>query len=69
MKRRSTPRVEVICVGSELFTSRVNSHTVVMGQALARIGLSIAREHVVGDDQRHVMTETFRRSAAAAPTL
>ena len=52
------PRIEIICVGSELFTSRVNSHTVVMGQALARIGLSIAREHVVGDDRR-MMTETF----------
>ncbi len=52
------PRIEIICVGSELFTSRVNSHTVVMGQTLAHIGLSISREHVVGDDSR-LMTETF----------
>jgi nicotinamide-nucleotide amidase len=57
MKQRS-PRIEVICVGTELFTSRVNSHTVAIGRALARIGLSIAREHVIGDAPR-IMRETF----------
>lgn len=53
-----TPRIEIICVGSELFNSRINSHTVAIGQALARIGMSVTREHVVGDDAK-VMTETF----------
>jgi nicotinamide-nucleotide amidase len=59
------PRIEVICVGSELLTSRVNSHTVAIGQMLARIGLSITRGHVVGDDvatMREIFSEALRRA-------
>jgi nicotinamide-nucleotide amidase len=62
------PRIEVICVGSELLASRMNSHTVAIGQALARIGLSISREHVVGDDAR-LMTETFKESLRRADVV
>lgn len=53
------PRLEVVCVGSELLAGRVNTHAAALGVALADIGLVIAREHTVPDD-RALMRETFR---------
>jgi len=52
------PRVELICVGTELLSGRVNTHTALIGRKLSTIGLEIAREHAVGDDRR-LMRETF----------
>lgn len=42
-------RVEIICVGTELLTGKVNTHTSAISRLLAGIGLSIARETAVGD--------------------
>ncbi|MCG3205177.1 MAG: putative competence-damage inducible protein [Elusimicrobia bacterium] len=51
-------RLEFICVGSELLTGKINTHTAYLGQRLASLGLSISREHAVGDNPR-LMRETF----------
>jgi len=52
------PRVELVCVGSELLAGKVNTHAASLGIMLADIGLSIAREHTIPDD-RNVMRQTF----------
>lgn len=60
-----TIRVEVICVGSELLSHRVNTHTAALGRMLGGLGLTISRSHDVGDDaalMKEVFSEAFRRS-------
>jgi nicotinamide-nucleotide amidase len=52
------PRVELVCIGSELLAGKVNTHAAALGIKLADIGLSIAREHTVPDN-RAVMRQTF----------
>lgn len=51
-------RVETICVGTELLTGKVNTHVGYLGRALPDVGLTIAREHTVGDDPQ-LMAECF----------
>jgi molybdopterin-biosynthesis enzyme MoeA-like protein len=53
------PRVDVVCIGTELLTGKVNTHTAYLGPALASMGLEIAREQTVGDDPRD-MEAAFR---------
>lgn len=54
-------RVEVVCIGTELLTGRVNTHVAYLGEKLPLVGLSIAREHTVSDDPA-LMEETFREA-------
>lgn len=61
------PRIEVICVGTELLTGKVNTHTAAIGLKLLDLGLEIAREHAVSDDpnlMREVFSDAFRRADA-----
>jgi len=53
-----SPRIELICIGTELLSGKVNSHTALIGKRLNSIGMEIAREHAVGDDPK-LMTEVF----------
>jgi nicotinamide-nucleotide amidase len=46
------PRVEVVCVGTELLTGKINTHTAYLGQAFSTIGLEIWREQTVSDDPK-----------------
>jgi nicotinamide-nucleotide amidase len=61
-------RVEVVCVGSELLANRVNTHAVYLGGQLLGLGLAIAREHTVGDDEK-LMEEVFRDAARRADVV
>lgn len=64
---RPAPRIEVVCVGTELLTGKVNTHTAAIGPRLNAIGLSLAQERVVGDDpilMREVFADAWRRSDA-----
>jgi len=54
-------RIEVVCIGSELLSSKTSTHTVTIGQQLSRIGLDITREQTVGDDKKY-MEEVFRQA-------
>lgn len=61
----SSPRIEIICVGTELLTGKVNTHAAYFGRKLGEIGFSIAREHTVGDDEgtmSELFSEAFRRA-------
>ncbi len=53
-----TVRTELICIGTELLTGKVNTHTAYLGEKLADAGLRLAREHAVSDDPK-IMFETF----------
>lgn len=58
-------RLEFICVGTELLTGKVNTHTAYLGPKLSEVGLGITREHAVGDDptlMRETFTEVFKRA-------
>lgn len=57
----TAPRIEFICIGTELLTGKVNTHTGYLGPKLSEAGLNIAREHAVGDDPS-IMRETFREA-------
>lgn len=60
-----TPRVELICIGTELLTSKINTHTTTIGDKLAEAGLLIAREHTLPDDpvfMAETFAEAWRRS-------
>lgn len=60
-----SPRVEVVCIGSELLTGRVNTHASYLGTRLGQLGLSVAREHTVPDDEPIMVEacrEAFRRA-------
>ncbi len=61
----AAPRIEIICVGTELLTGRVNTHTAYIGLKLAELGLSIHREHTLPDDEA-VMREAFREALKRA---
>lgn len=59
------PRIEIICVGTELLNSKVNTHTAVIGEKLAEAGFTIAREHTLPDDatfMAEAFAEAWRRS-------
>ncbi|MBV9080863.1 MAG: hypothetical protein JO102_07065, partial [Elusimicrobia bacterium] len=55
------PRIELVCVGSELLSGKVNTHAAYYGVQLAALGLNVAREHTVPDDEE-IMLETFREA-------
>ncbi|MCX5788342.1 MAG: competence/damage-inducible protein A [Elusimicrobia bacterium] len=43
------PRVEILCVGTELLSGKINTHMAYLAPALRGVGLSISRETSVGD--------------------
>src|SRR5579862_4193471 len=58
-------RVEILCVGTELLSGRINTHMAFLAPALAGVGLSIRRESSVGDsvaEIRGAVAEAFGRS-------
>src|ERR1044071_4526322 len=57
----ASPRVEVVCIGTELLTGKVNTHVAHLGQKLSTIGLTIAREQTVGDEPA-VMEKVFQEA-------
>ncbi len=62
-----TPRVELICVGSELLMGKVNTHAAALAPRLERLGLALRRETTVGDDPDEMVRafrEAWRRSDA-----
>jgi len=57
------PRVELICVGTELLTGKTNTHGATLAQRLEAAGLVLARETTVGDDpveMRAAFAEAWR---------
>jgi nicotinamide-nucleotide amidase len=54
----TAPRIELICIGTELLSGRVNTHTAFIGKNLASVGLEISLEHAVGDNVK-LMEEVF----------
>ncbi|MCB4755897.1 MAG: competence/damage-inducible protein A [Elusimicrobia bacterium] len=59
------PRIELICVGTELLTGKVNTHTSAIGQRLGEIGLTLAQGRTVGDGpelMEEVFSESLQRS-------
>ncbi|HOW28417.1 MAG TPA: competence/damage-inducible protein A [Elusimicrobiota bacterium] len=54
-------RVELVCIGSELLFSKINTHVVPMSAQLARLGLCLSRVTIVEDD-RGEMDRVFRES-------
>jgi nicotinamide-nucleotide amidase len=66
-----SPRVELICVGSELLTGKTNAHAAYFSEKLEEAGLALARETTVGDDpaeMRAAFAEAWRRSDAVICT-
>jgi nicotinamide-nucleotide amidase len=58
-------RVELVCVGTELLTGKASTHAVGLSERLQALGLSLARETVVGDDPAEmaaVFKEAWRRA-------
>lgn len=58
-------RIELICIGTELLTGKINTHTAGIGEKLGAAGFTLAREHAVGDDPKLMLetfSEAFRRS-------
>jgi nicotinamide-nucleotide amidase len=58
-------RVELVCVGTELLTSKVSTHSTGLAERLESLGLHLSRETVVGDDPAEmavVFREAWRRS-------
>ncbi|HVC09320.1 MAG TPA: competence/damage-inducible protein A [Elusimicrobiota bacterium] len=59
------PRVELLCVGSELLGGKVNTHQAYISLALARLGLCLSRESSLPDDLkplRRAIAEAFSRA-------
>jgi nicotinamide-nucleotide amidase len=65
---RSRPRIDIVCIGTELLTGKVNTHTAALGEILASIGLSLSREQTVGDD-RALMERVFRETLRDADVI
>lgn len=60
-----TPRIELICVGSELLMGKVNTHGAYLSQVLESLGLVLRRETTVSDDltdMREAFSEVWRRA-------
>lgn len=58
-------RIELICVGTELLTGKLDTHGSTLGRFAESQGLSLALQTVVGDDaaeMRRVFREAWRRS-------
>jgi nicotinamide-nucleotide amidase len=53
------PRLELVCVGSELLMGKLNTHGPYLSALLEDLGLPLARETTVGDDPRE-MESLFR---------
>ncbi|MHB2025765.1 MAG: CinA family nicotinamide mononucleotide deamidase-related protein [Elusimicrobiota bacterium] len=51
------PRIELICVGTELLSGKVNTHQSYISLALLRSGLRLARESSIPDDPQALETE------------
>jgi len=65
--RRPKPRVELLCVGSELLGGKVNTHQAYISLALAKLGLPLSRESSLPDDLaplRRAVAEAFSRADA-----
>ena len=62
------PRIEIVCIGSELLDGKVNTHVAQIGTELSDLGLSIAREQTVPDDER-LMREAFRQALGVSDVV
>jgi nicotinamide-nucleotide amidase len=51
---KKTPRVELVCVGSELLSGKQSTHGPFVAQLLARAGLALARETALPDEPREM---------------
>ncbi len=59
------PIIELICIGTELLSGRINTHTALVGHKLNGMGLELSRELTVGDDPIHmakVFSESWKRA-------
>ncbi|MEW6040702.1 MAG: molybdopterin-binding protein, partial [Elusimicrobiota bacterium] len=43
-------RFELICIGNELLTGKVNTHIAYIGEKLSTIGIKLGKATTVGDD-------------------
>lgn len=51
---RKAPRIEVVCVGSELLNGKLNTHLPYFARHLSRAGLTLARETTLDDGRREI---------------
>lgn len=54
MMTRAAPSVALLCVGSELLRGKINTHTAGLARRLAPLGLELAEDRTLGDDQNAV---------------
>ncbi len=57
----SSPKIALICVGSELLRGKINTHASYLARRLASIGLALNEEHTVSDEVAD-MTAALRRA-------
>ncbi|MBI3549848.1 MAG: competence/damage-inducible protein A [Elusimicrobia bacterium] len=65
MKEATAARVEVVCVGTELLSGKVNTHTAWLAGQLGGIGLAIARETALPDslpEMKAALSRAWSRS-------
>jgi nicotinamide-nucleotide amidase len=61
VRAMKAPRVELVCVGSELLMGKVNTHPAALARELEPAGLGIDRETVVADNARD-MADAFAQA-------
>lgn len=66
--RRGGPRVELLCVGTELLMGKANAHAVYFSKKLEELGLPLTRETTVSDDPVE-MERVFRDAWARGGAL
>jgi nicotinamide-nucleotide amidase len=59
------PRVEILCVGTELLAGKVNSHAAFLSRRLRDSGFDVARETTVADDLSEIGAAASEASARA----
>lgn len=62
------PRVELVCIGTELLSGRVNTHQAYLSRKLRAIGLTVSREACVPDDPGE-LEAVLRESLARSETV
>lgn len=68
MSAKRTPRVELICVGSELLSGQVNTHQGYLSKKLRAVGLPLARESSLPDDVGEI-SDAVRRALQRCDAL
>lgn len=66
--RAAPPRVELICVGSELLSGQVNTHQGYLSKKLREVGLPLAREASLPDDVGEI-ADAVRRALQRCDAL